>query len=63
MRKQDVLSYFGGPNETAKFLGISHVAVVNWPEVIPKGRAYELQVRTKGKLRVNPTDYLGRHAA
>lgn len=57
MRKQEVLDYFGGPAATGKFLKISHVAVVNWPDPIPKGRAYELQTLTEGKLKVDPALY------
>lgn len=63
MLKQDVLTYFGGANKTAKALGITHVAVVRWPDVIPKVRAYELERLTKGKLKMNPSLYLKQVAA
>ncbi|HCU64575.1 MAG TPA: hypothetical protein DF774_02315 [Rheinheimera sp.] len=63
MRKQQVLDYFRGPVNTGRFLGISHVAVVNWPDPIPKGRAYELEKLTEGKLKVDPALYQKQVAA
>jgi transcriptional repressor of cell division inhibition gene dicB len=51
MNKKDVLSYFGGVNKTAKALGITHVAVGKWSDTIPKGRAYQIEVLTGGKLK------------
>lgn len=52
MRKEMVIRYFGGVRPTARALGISHVAVLNWGEEIPIGRAYQVQVITGGKLKV-----------
>jgi hypothetical protein len=57
MLKKSVLDYFGGPSKTAQFLGLTHVAVIRWEEIIPKGRAYELEKLTKGKLKVDPSLY------
>lgn len=54
MKKSDVLSYFGGVDKTAKALGITHVAVSKWGETIPKGRAYQIEVLTGGKLKADP---------
>ena len=47
MKKNDVISYFGGVGKTAKALNISHASVSGWDEVIPKGRAFEIQALTK----------------
>ncbi|WP_445399903.1 Cro/CI family transcriptional regulator [Zobellella sp. An-6] len=54
MKKRDVIKHFGGVLATAKALGISHVAVSRWGEEIPQGRAYQIQVITKGKLKASP---------
>lgn len=58
MKKQDVLTHFGGPSALAKVLRISPAAVSGWPDVIPKGRAFELEKVTEGRLTVDPTLYL-----
>jgi len=57
MKKDDVISYFGGVSKTAKALGLSHASVSGWTDVIPKGRAFEIQVLTKGALKVDATLY------
>ncbi|MEG7516650.1 Cro/CI family transcriptional regulator, partial [Morganella morganii] len=50
MKKADVINYFGGICKTADALGIKHPSVSGWDDVIPKGRAYEIEKITKGKL-------------
>lgn len=57
MKKQLVLDHFGGTSAVAKALKISPAAVSVWPEIIPKGRAFELQDLTKGELKVDPALY------
>ena len=40
MLKQDVLSFFGGVNATARAMGVGHSAVSQWPdELSPKTSA------------------------
>jgi hypothetical protein len=56
LKKSDILELFGSAVATAKFFGISHVAVVNWGELIPKARAYELKCRNK-KAKVDMSLY------
>ncbi|GKQ95992.1 MULTISPECIES: Cro/CI family transcriptional regulator [Aeromonas] len=51
MKKLDVIAYFGGVTKTAKALGISKSAVSLWGEEIPYGRACQIQLLTKGKLK------------
>ena len=58
MKKDDVISYFGSVGYVAKALGISHASVSGWGDVIPKGRAFEIQSLTEKKLKVNPSLYL-----
>lgn len=57
MNKDEVLSYFGGVSNLARLLGISHASVSGWGNVIPKGRAFEIQTITKNALKVDTTLY------
>ena len=57
MDKQKVIKYFGSMQKTADALGISLQAVHKWPDPIPQGRAYQLQILTRGKLKVRPEAY------
>lgn len=57
MKKDDVVSYFGSVGNVAKALGISHASVSGWGDVIPKGRAFEIQALTFEKLKVDPSLY------
>lgn len=57
MRKSDVLSHFKTQIAVAQKLGITKSAVSQWPEIIPEGMAYKLQVVTRGALLVDPTLY------
>ncbi|MGY3909641.1 Cro/CI family transcriptional regulator [Aeromonas piscicola] len=53
MQKHDVLEHFGSITAIAKAIGISHAAVSKWDETIPKGRAYQIEVLTDGKLKAD----------
>jgi len=59
MKKAVVVAYFGNGARVAKALGIKRQAVDQWPDVVPEGRAYKIQVITRGALTVNPEDYAG----
>ncbi|MCE9870300.1 Cro/CI family transcriptional regulator [Hafnia alvei] len=61
MKKEVVLSYFGGVGKTANALGIKHSSVSGWSELIPEGRAYQLEKITAGALTVNPSFYAKQH--
>jgi len=62
MTKQEAIDHFGGAKDggvrkLADALGISVQAVYDWPdEAIPIGRQYQLQVLTKGRLKVSSPD-------
>ncbi|WP_421286542.1 Cro/CI family transcriptional regulator [Aeromonas veronii] len=51
MKKEDAISYFGSAAELARSLNISEPAVSRWGDTIPKGRAYQIEVLTGGKLK------------
>jgi DNA-binding transcriptional regulator YdaS (Cro superfamily) len=52
MNKTDVIKHFGSKSAVARALGITPQAVYDWPEKIPIGRAFQIQVLTNGKLKV-----------
>lgn len=54
MKKADAINYFGSAAELAKKLNISEAAISQWGETIPKGRAYQIEVLTDGKLKADP---------
>jgi hypothetical protein len=57
MKKSEVKKHFGSLAEAARALQISRAAVHQWPERVPEGTAYKLQVITGGRLRVHPSMY------
>ncbi len=57
MKKDEVISYFGGVSNVAKALNISHASVSGWKKVIPKGRAFEIQAITKNEMKVDLSLY------
>lgn len=57
MRKKDAVSHYGTQEKVALALGIRRQAVQGWGDVVPLGRAYQLQVLSRGKLRVDPALY------
>jgi DNA-binding transcriptional regulator YdaS (Cro superfamily) len=57
MRKVDVKKHFKSYNAAAKALGISRSAVHQWPDRVPQGAAYKLQVITGGRLQVRAEMY------
>lgn len=52
-----VITYFGSKSQLAKELGISRPAVARWKEYIPRGRAYQIEVLTKGKFKAKDLTY------
>ena len=63
MKKEDAVRHFGGVSALADALGIRPASVSEWGELIPEGRAYQLQVLTAGALRVDPSAYRGQETA
>lgn len=57
MRKSDVVEHFGTLTKIAEVLDIGLSSVSEWDEIIPQGRAYQIQVITAGMLKVNQRDY------
>ncbi len=62
MRKQDAVRYYGGVEENAyariaQVLELSRQAVQKWPPVVPPASALQLELATKGELKVRPELY------
>ena len=57
MRKTEAVDHFGSQRALAAALGITEQAVSLWDELVPEGRAYQLESITGGKLRVDPASY------
>ncbi|EBI9418590.1 Cro/CI family transcriptional regulator [Salmonella enterica] len=60
MNKSSVVEYYGTQRAVALRLGISFQAVSNWPELIPKGAALELEKITNGALKCDLSVYKNR---
>jgi transcriptional repressor of cell division inhibition gene dicB len=63
MRKSDVKKHFGSSSSIAKALGLTRQAISMWPERVPEGAAYKLQMITGGKLQVDASMYAKRDTA
>ncbi|MDN2661821.1 Cro/CI family transcriptional regulator [Psychromonas sp. 14N.309.X.WAT.B.A12] len=53
MKKIDAIKYFGSVNKLAESLNITKSAISQWPSKVPRGRACEIQILTKGKLKAD----------
>lgn len=51
MRTKSAVDYFGTKAAIADALGIKKSAVSQWGPNVPKGRAYQIEVLTGGKLK------------
>lgn len=58
MRKSDAVKHYRSQAAIARELGIGKAAVSKWPEKVPRPWAAELHVRTKGKLKFDPREYV-----
>lgn len=54
MKKQQVIDHFGSTRAVADALGITYQSVREWPEEVPEGRQFQIQVITDGALTVDP---------
>jgi DNA-binding transcriptional regulator YdaS (Cro superfamily) len=60
MLKTSVIQHFGSMSAVARALGIKKQAVQQWPELVPRGSAYQVEVVTAGALKVDPEVYLAK---
>ena len=57
MLKETAVKHFGSCAAIARAIGRTPMAVVNWPDIVPEGMAYKIQVVSGGLLRVDPSLY------
>ena len=57
MLKETAIAHFGGAAGLARAIGRTPSAVTEWPDIVPEGMAYKIQVITGGLLQVDPTLY------
>ncbi|EAM2865522.1 hypothetical protein AHS81_17430 [Salmonella enterica] len=63
MLKAEVINFFGGRgaiSRIAALVGVTHGAVSQWSNLIPKGAALELEKLTNGALKCDLNLYKGR---
>jgi transcriptional repressor of cell division inhibition gene dicB len=53
MTKTDAIKFFGSSSNLAKALGVTKQAVSRWPDDIPDGRQFQIEVITDGKLKAD----------
>lgn len=53
MKKKTAIKHFGGVVKLAEALGIKPQSVSQWPDEIPQGRAYQIELITKGALKAS----------
>lgn len=51
MRTKDAIEHFGTAAALARALGISRQSVHDWGDIVPEGRAYQIEVLTVGALK------------
>lgn len=49
--EKDAIDHFGGANKLAQALGCKPQAISQWSDLVPQGRAYQIEVLTGGKLK------------
>lgn len=54
MTKKDLADYYGSIAAAARALGRTRGALHQWPEVLPERVQFEIEGRTKGKLKADP---------
>lgn len=57
MKTEHAVEFFVTKTALAEALGTQKSTISNWGDVVPRGRAFELQVITDGKLKVDPSLY------
>lgn len=55
MKTAQLIEIFGGnASLLAKILGITPQAIYQWPEYVPRAWGYEIEARTKGRVKYVP---------
>ena len=57
MLKETAIKHFGSAAAVGRAIGRAPSAVTEWPDVVPEGLAYKIQVITGGLLQVDQALY------
>lgn len=57
MLKETAIKHFGSAAAVGRAIGRAPSAITEWPEVVPEGMAYKIQVITGGILQVDQSLY------
>lgn len=63
MRTDQAIQFYGSKAALARALRIRQPSIYSWGDLVPLGRAYELQDLTQGALKVDRALYDKRQAA
>ncbi|WP_262242052.1 Cro/CI family transcriptional regulator [Serratia liquefaciens] len=55
MKTKDVIAYIGGMRKLCAFLDCHRSSIYQWGPEVPEHRQYELEVKTRGKLKSDYT--------
>lgn len=55
MTTQEVIAFYGSKVAIARALGCSPAAVTMWGDSPPSSRQWQIQVLSRGKLKVSPS--------
>ena len=56
MKTQDAIDYYGSVKKLADALGIWPHVIYRWGDTPPMARQYELEVKSKGKLKTGSSE-------
>lgn len=57
MLKETAIKHFGSAAALGRAIGRTPSAITEWPDVIPEGMAYKIQVITGGLIQVDQSMY------
>jgi transcriptional repressor of cell division inhibition gene dicB len=58
MLKETAIAHYGSMAKLARALKITVQAVSDWGNLVPEGRAYQIQILTKGAIKVDRKAYI-----
>lgn len=57
MYKSEAIKHFKRATRLAEALDVNKSTISNWPDIVPKGRAYEIYHMTKGAVALRKGHY------
>ncbi|MGL4939397.1 Cro/CI family transcriptional regulator [Shewanella sp.] len=63
MTKTQAINHFGSQKKLCEITGRAKATVSTWPEKLPRGVQFEIEVKTKGLLKADPELFISERAA